>query len=67
MSEYPNQNTLSMEKRVTLSSLKEQFYTLNMRMLLAIQNHDGETQEEIKKQMEELNTKMNRLSLDRRL
>lgn len=67
MSEYPNHNTSYMEKRVTLSSLKEQFYTLNMRMLLAMQNHNEGAQEEIKRQMDELNKKMNRLSLDRRL
>ena len=35
----------------TLNALKEQQHSLNMRMLLAMQNHDEETQEEIKKQM----------------
>lgn len=35
----------------TLNSLKEQMYSLNMRMLLAMQNHDEEAQEKIRKQM----------------
>ena len=35
----------------TLNDLKEQLYSLNMRMLLAMQNHDEEAQEEIKAQI----------------
>lgn len=35
----------------TLNALKEQLYSLNMRMLLAMQNHDEDAQEDIQKQM----------------
>lgn len=63
MGEYLKHNTLSVEKRVTLSSLKEQLYTLNMRMLLAIQSRDEEAQEEIRRQIDELRTKIKHLSL----
>lgn len=63
MGEYLKHNTLSVEKRITLSSLKEQLYTLNMRMLLAIQSRDEEAQEEIRRQIDELQTKIKHLSL----
>ena len=36
---------------VTLNSLKDELYSLNMRLLLAMQHHDGEAQKDIKKQM----------------
>ena len=36
---------------VTLNSLKDELYSLNMRMLLAMQHHNEEAQEDIKKQM----------------
>ena len=35
----------------TLNDLKEQLYSLNMRMLLAMQHHNEEAQEEIKAQI----------------
>lgn len=50
-------------RRGTLNSLKEQMYSLNMRMLLAIQNHDEEAQEEIRKQMAVLQEEINRMCL----
>lgn len=39
---------------ITLNSLKEELYSLNMRLRLAMENHDEEAQEELKKQMAEL-------------
>lgn len=39
------------KRKVTLNHLKEQLYSLNMRMLLAIQNHDEAAQEDIRRQM----------------
>lgn len=36
---------------VTLNSLKDELYSLNMRMLLAMQNHDEAAQEDIKVRM----------------
>ena len=47
----------------TLNSLKEQMYSLNMRMLLAIQNHDEEAQEEIRKQIMVLQKEMDQMCL----
>ena len=44
----------SASRGVTLNTLKDQLYSLNMRMLLAMQNHDVAMQEEIKKQMAEV-------------
>lgn len=67
MGQYHNANTSSIEKRITLNSLKEQSYTLNMQMLLAIQSHDEKTQEEIKKKMYELQEQMEHLSLGGKL
>jgi len=47
---------------VTLNILKDQLYSLNMRMLLAMQNHDEEMQEEIKKQMAVVQDEINCMS-----
>ena len=47
----------------TLNALKEQQHSLNMRMLLAMQNHDEETQEEIKKQMAVLQEEIDQMCL----
>lgn len=61
------QNIPSNEKRITLNSLKEQLYTLNMQMLLAIQCHDEKVQEEIRKKMDELQEEMDQLILGGKL
>lgn len=47
----------------TLNSLKEQMYSLNMRMLLAVQNHDEEAQEEIRKQLTVLQKEIDQMCL----
>jgi len=47
----------------TLNSLKDQLYSLNMRMLLAMQNHDEEAQEDIKKQMAAVQRKIDHMCL----
>ena len=36
---------------ITLNGLKDELYSLNMRMLLAMQHHNEEAQEEIKAQI----------------
>lgn len=41
----------SINRGTTLNSLKEQLYSLNMRMLLAMQNHDEDVQKDITEQM----------------
>lgn len=50
-------------RRGTLNSLKEQMYSLNMRMLLAMQNHDEEAQEEIRKQMTAIQKEIDQMCL----
>ena len=45
------------------ASLKEQMYSLNMRMLLAMQNHDEEAQEKIRKQMMALQKEIDQMCL----
>lgn len=67
MNQYQKQKAPSDGARITLSDLKEQLYTLNMQMLLAIQCRDEKTQEEIRKKMEELQKQMERLSMGERL
>lgn len=51
MGNYHKSKTASSGRGITLNSLKNEMYSLNMRMLLAMQNHNQEAQEEIKKQM----------------
>lgn len=46
---------------ITLNSLKDELYSLNMRMLLAMQAHDGEELERLKKESEEVREKIGRL------
>ena len=48
-------------RAVTLKDLKEQLYSLNMRLLLAMQNHDGEAQADIQKQIEKTREEMERM------
>lgn len=56
-------NSRTANRGVTLNSLKEQLYSLNMRMLLAMQNHDEETQDDIRKQMIAVQAEINRMGL----
>ena len=68
MNQYHKQKAPVFEGvRITLSGLKEQLYTLNMQMLLAIQCRDEKTQEQIRKKMEELQKQMDRLSMGEKL
>ena len=45
----------------TLNSLKEQLYSLNMRMLLAMQNHDEDTQRDIAEKMAAVQAKIDQM------
>ena len=47
----------------TLNSLKEELHSLNMRLLLAMQNHDQEAQEDIQAQMTTVRAEMDRMCL----
>lgn len=60
MANYPQPNA----RRVTLNSLKEQLYSLNMRMLLALQNHDTAAQNEIQLALEKVQNDIDRMCLN---
>ena len=53
----------SINRGTTLNSLKNQLYSLNMRLLLAMQNHDTEAQEDLKKQMAAVQKEIDRMCL----
>ncbi len=48
---------------VTLNSLKDELYSLNMRLLLAMQHHDEEEQKDIKVQMETVQAEIDQMCL----
>ena len=50
MSGYRSKNT-AVSRGVTLNTLKDELYSLNMRLLLAMQHHNEEAQEDIRAQM----------------
>ena len=51
---------------VTLNSLKDQLYSLNMRMLLAMQNHDEDAQKDITEQMAAVQAEIDQMCLGSR-
>jgi Mg2+ and Co2+ transporter CorA len=55
--------TTPVSRGVTLHYLKDQLYSLNMRLLLAIQHHNEEMQEDIKKQMAEIQAEIDQMCL----
>lgn len=61
------QDTASFDRRsVTLNSLKEQQFSLNMRMLLAMQTHNEAAQKDLKGQLIEVQKEIERLCLGSR-
>lgn len=48
---------------VTLNSLKDELYSLNMRMLLAMQNHDEKAQQDIKGQLAVVQAEIDQMCL----
>ena len=54
---------LSINRGVTLNSLKDELHSLNMRLLLAAQYHNEEAQKDIKEQMAEVQAEIDRLCL----
>ncbi len=48
---------------VTLNSLRDQMYSLSMRLLLAMKNHDEQAQKDIQKEMAALQDEIDRLCL----
>lgn len=65
MNDY-HSKALPAGRGVTLNSLKDQLYSLNMRMLLAMQNHDQTAQEEIRMQMAVVQAEIEHMSLGNR-
>lgn len=47
----------------TLNDLKEQLHSLNMRMLLAMQNHDEDTQGDLREQMAAVQMEIDQMCL----
>lgn len=62
MSDHRKSRASFVSRGITLNSLKEQLYSLNMRMRLAMQNHNEEEQEELKKQIAELQEEIDCMS-----
>lgn len=50
MSDYQSK-TVPVSRGVTLNTLKDELYSLNMRLLLAMQHHNEEAQKDIQAQM----------------
>ena len=50
----------------TLNSLKDQLYSLNMRMLLAMQNHDEDAQKDITEQIAAVQAEIDQMCLSSR-
>ena len=53
----------SVNRGTTLNSLKNQLYSLNMRMLLAMQNHDEDAQKDITEQMAVVQAEIDQMCL----
>ena len=62
MSNY-HPKSLPNSRGVTLNSLKDELYSLNMRLLLAMQYHNEDAQEDIKTQMAAVQAEISRMCL----
>jgi hypothetical protein len=60
MSDYPPKS-LPNSRGVTLNSLKDELYSLNMRLLLAMQHHNEEAQEDIQVQIAAVQAEISRM------
>lgn len=66
MGSYQTSKAAHSARGITLNDLKEQLCSLNMRMLLAMQNHDEDAQKEVEKQMEAVRAEMDLLMAGKR-
>lgn len=66
MGSYQTSKAAHSVRGITLNDLKDQLCSLNMRMLLAMQNHDEDAQKEVEKQMEAVQAEMDLLTAGRR-
>lgn len=62
MSDY-HPKALPASRGTTLNSLKDELYSLNMRLLLAMQHHNEDAQEDIKAQMAAVQAEISRMCL----
>lgn len=63
MVDYHKSRASFVSRGITLNSLKDQMYSLNMRMRPAMQSHNEEKQEELKKQMADLQKEIDCMGL----
>lgn len=56
-------NASPVRRGVTLNSLKDELYSLHMRLLLAVQNHDTEAQKALESQITEVQTQIEGINL----
>lgn len=63
MSNHPDPQKIPSSRRVTLNSLREDQFALNMRMIFAMQLHDEAEQTKIKQQMEKVQEEIQQLFL----
>lgn len=66
MGSYQTSKAAHSARGITLNDLKDQLGSLNMRMLLAMQNHDEDAQKELEKQMEAVRAETDLLMTGRR-
>lgn len=59
---YYNNQSQNISTRLTLNDLKDQMYSLNMQLLLAMQYHNEEMQDEIQKQVEDVQDKIEQMN-----
>ena len=62
MSDYGSKAT-AVSRGVTLNTLKDELYSLNMRLLLAMQHHNKEAQEDIRAQMVAVQAEIDQMCL----
>ena len=62
MSDYRSKATPA-SRGVTLNTLKAELYSLNMRLLLAMQHHNEEEQKDIQAQMTVVQTEIDQMCL----
>ena len=62
MSDYQSK-TVPVSRGVTLNTLKDELYSLNMRLLLAMQHHNEEAQKNIQAQMTVVQAEIHQMCL----
>lgn len=63
MADYYGNETFKSKNRITLNDLKDQLYSLNRQLLLAMQCHNQEAQDAVQNKIEEVRDRIDRISL----